>query len=60
MGSGSEGRIEVPIDLTAIPITPPTAILPGETWRFQCWFRDQLLFGVTSSNFTDAVRVTFQ
>jgi len=59
-GSGSDGRIEVPIDLTAIPITPPTAILPGETWRFQCWFRDQLLFGVTSSNFTDAVRVTFQ
>ena len=60
MSSGAEGRFSIPVDLSSIPITPPTAVLPGETWRFQCWFRDQLVFGITSSNFTDAVRVTFE
>ena len=50
MGSGSDGRIEVPIDLTAIPITPPTAILPGETWRFQAWYRG-VAGGAPTSNF---------
>ena len=60
MSSGAEGRFSILVDLSSIPITPPTAVLPGETWRFQCWFRDQLVLGVTSSNFTDAVRVTFE
>ena len=34
--------------------SPPVAILPGQTWRFQCWHRDG-----NSNNFTDAVAVTF-
>ncbi len=50
---GPMGSIQ--IDLTAIPVNPPTAVIPGDTWNFQCWFRD---IGSTS-NFTDAVRVTF-
>ncbi|MCP3918738.1 MAG: M23 family metallopeptidase [bacterium] len=52
---GPTGSIQV--DLTSIPVNPPIAVLPGDTWHFQCWFRDNNP-GQTS-NFTDAVSVTF-
>jgi len=42
------------LDLSNLPASFPTAVQPGETWYFQGWFRDG-----TSSNFTDAVAVTF-
>ncbi|MCP3996434.1 MAG: hypothetical protein GY722_15455 [bacterium] len=42
------------VDLTAVPLSPPAAVQPGETWNFQCWYRD-----LGSSNFTDAVSVSF-
>ncbi|MCP3915703.1 MAG: hypothetical protein GY711_09120 [bacterium] len=48
----------IPIDLTAIPVNPPTAVQPGDTWNFQCWYRD--LNPTLTSNFTDGVAVTFQ
>lgn len=43
------------LDLNAIP-TPSgdVAVQPGETWHFQCWFRDG-----ASSNFTDGIAITF-
>jgi len=37
----------------------PIAVLAGETWHFQAWYRDAV-GGQTTSNFTDAVAVTFQ
>lgn len=43
------------INRGALPVNPARAILPGETWRFQAWFRDG-----ASSNFSDAVAVMFQ
>ncbi|MCP3918740.1 MAG: hypothetical protein GY711_24605 [bacterium] len=49
---GPAGSIAV--DLTSLPLSPAHAVQPGETWNFQCWFRD-----LGSSNFTDAVSVTF-
>jgi len=64
---GSVGRLNaqviqgpsgsVPVDLTAMPVNPPTAVLPGATWHFQCWYRDDN--PAPTSNFTDAVSVTF-
>jgi hypothetical protein len=43
----------------AIPLgTGPVAILPGETWNFQAWYRD--LNPGTTSNFTDGISITFQ
>jgi hypothetical protein len=42
------------LDRSALPLNPARAILPGETWRFQAWFRDG-----ASSNFSDAVAVRF-
>ncbi|MCP3914145.1 MAG: hypothetical protein GY711_01150 [bacterium] len=49
---GPTGSIS--IDTTAVPVNPPQGIISGETWLFQCWYRD----GVTS-NFTDGLEITF-
>ncbi len=57
MNSGASGTFSVPIDLQTIPLSPPVAIQPGETWNFTAWFRDNVL-GPTS-NFTDGLSITF-
>lgn len=58
--SGPTGSAQFAPDLTAIP-TPfgNTAVLPGETFHFQAWYRD-FTGGVSVNNFTDAVEITFQ
>ena len=58
--SGTAGEFSLALDLNAVP--SPTGFLsvaPGDTWHFQAWHRDAL-GGQTTSNFTDAVAVTFQ
>ncbi|MCP3920692.1 MAG: hypothetical protein GY711_34630 [bacterium] len=45
------------VDLTAIPVNPPEAVMAGQSWNFQCWYRDSNP-GPTS-NFTNAVSVGF-
>ncbi|HIF41961.1 MAG TPA: hypothetical protein EYQ74_12785 [Planctomycetes bacterium] len=55
--SGPMGQIVVDVDTSAIPLSPPVAVQPGETWNFQLWFRDKN--PGRTSNFTDAVAVTF-
>ncbi|MCP3915756.1 MAG: VCBS repeat-containing protein [bacterium] len=55
VSSGASGTISIEVDLAAIPVSPPRAVLPGETWNFQGWFRDA---GATS-NFTDGLSITF-
>ena len=57
--SGACGSFALDVDLTNTP-TPlgSVGIQPGETWNFQAWFRDQN--PTNTSNFTDAVTVTFQ
>jgi len=51
-------------DLNAFPITPAMlgAVLPGDTWRFQCWHRDNSGAGpgqVFRSGFSEGVSLTF-
>ena len=46
------------IDLTSIPVNPTQAVLPGETWNFQAWFRDKN--PGNTSNFTDGIEIVFQ
>ncbi|MCP3915912.1 MAG: LamG domain-containing protein [bacterium] len=53
---GPTGSIDV--DLGAIPVNPPQAVMSGETWNFQCWFRDNV--PQLTSNFTDGVAIVFQ
>ena len=57
--SGTEGAVSLGIDLTNHP-TPggPTQVASGETWYYQCWFRDTT-GGQPTSNFSNGVGVTF-
>ena len=61
---GTSGTFNLVLDLTDIPY--PTAannysatVLAGETWYFQCWYRDAFL-GPGRSNFSGAIGITFQ
>lgn len=58
--SGPCGCMDITVDPFAfeVPVSPPAPILPGETWRFQCWFRDVEV--APTSNFTDGVWIEWQ
>ena len=51
------GRILRPIDLQNQ--SGSGALLPGDTWHFQLWFRDPSGPGGTGSNLSDALTATF-
>ncbi|MEM1448907.1 MAG: hypothetical protein AAGI22_07325 [Planctomycetota bacterium] len=58
MNSGAAGAIQLQLDLTSVPQPMGSvAVMAGETWRFQAWFRDFTLFA--TSNFTPALAITF-
>ncbi|MEZ6015737.1 MAG: FG-GAP repeat protein [Planctomycetota bacterium] len=60
LSSGSLGLVSMPVDLTSIPTpTGSVAAAVGDTWNFQLWHRDTTGSGSTS-NFSDAVSVTFE
>lgn len=56
--SGSTGSFMISVDLTDVP-TPsgPTTVLAGQTWNWQCWYRDKN--PNNTSNFTDGIEITF-
>ncbi|MEM6570289.1 MAG: VCBS repeat-containing protein [Planctomycetota bacterium] len=60
LSTSAAGTAELVLQL---PMTPTAtgfvAIQAGETWNFQCWHRDSA-GGAPTSNFTDAVSVTFR
>ncbi|MGD2016976.1 MAG: hypothetical protein PVJ89_02565 [Planctomycetota bacterium] len=59
VNSGSTGTVALPIDLGAM--LTPTGLVAAtlfSTWHFQLWHRDGVN-GQSTSNFTDAVYVTF-
>jgi hypothetical protein len=53
--TGALGEYSIQVDLGAVPVWRPHAVLPGETWNFQAWFVDG-----GSSNFSDGLSITFQ
>ena len=54
--SGPCGNFDIQVDLSALPVNPATPVLPGDSWNFQCWYRD---VGNTN-NFTDGIEVSFE
>jgi hypothetical protein len=57
--SGSAGELVIDVDLAALPRPGGThSVVAGETWNFQCWFRDNQ--GGPTSNFTDGIEIVFQ
>ena len=60
VNSGPDGYFYGNVNLNAMPQPVGTVMVqPGDTWHFQAWHRDAS-GGQTTSNFTDAVAVTFQ
>lgn len=60
VNSGPFGNLGILVDLTTMPSpTGSVAAAAGETWHFQCWYRDSV-GGATTSNFTDTVAVALQ
>ena len=52
-----DGILGLAVDVGALPRPMGvTAVQPGETWFFQCWYRD----ANQSSNFTSGLQVTFR
>ncbi len=58
--SGATGMVSVLADLNALP-QPSGAVVvqAGETWYFQCWYRDAVAGGGSTSNFSDGLEVLF-
>ncbi|MEE8469257.1 MAG: hypothetical protein V3T22_12425, partial [Planctomycetota bacterium] len=57
--TGAVGELVIDLDLEALPRPNGThSVLAGETWNFQCWFRDKNP-GPTS-NFTDGIEIVFR
>jgi hypothetical protein len=54
VNSGERGMIHVDVDVTALPLTPNVAVIPGDTWRFQAWHRQG-----STSNFTEPIAIDF-
>jgi len=58
MNSGATGSINLPVNLSALPTpTGPVAGAVGQTWNFQCWYRDSV-GGTATSNFSNGLAVT--
>lgn len=58
--SGLSGSSTVTVDLTSVPQpTGAVAVLAGETWYSQAWYRDSVM-GIPTSNFSSAVGITFK
>ncbi|MEZ5973848.1 MAG: hypothetical protein R3E96_03085 [Planctomycetota bacterium] len=47
LNSGAAGLVSTPVDLIQMP-TPstPGRVIGGQTWNFQCWYRDWWAVGV--------------
>lgn len=61
VSSGPFGSFDVVIQPTAlVDGQGATAAIPGETWYFQAWFRDFVPQVGATSNFTDAIALTFE
>ncbi len=58
--TGTSGQLEGVLDLTQLPRPTggPAAVMAGETWNFQCWYRDAN--PAATSNFTQGLEITFE
>ena len=56
--TGGAGAYSIVVDTRDFPAPLPSVLISGQTWNFQCWFRDANP-GATS-NFTNAFQHAFQ
>ncbi len=56
--AGATGQVQLLLNLADMPSpTGTTAVLPGETWNFQIWYRDAN--PTVTSNYSDGLEITF-
>ncbi|MCB9906323.1 MAG: FG-GAP repeat protein [Planctomycetes bacterium] len=55
--AGPDGAFQLELDLQALPLPGSPPVTAGQTWYFQCWYRD--LDPISTSNFSDAVEILF-
>lgn len=55
--ANSGGTLLIDVPMGSMPSPLPSAVLAGDTWNFQLWFRDANP-GPTA-NFTDGIQITF-
>ncbi|MEE2938925.1 MAG: hypothetical protein VX460_00940 [Planctomycetota bacterium] len=61
VNSGPTGTVSLALDLANMPTnTGRTAVVAGETWYWQGWYRDIGYGGVPTSNLSSAIGVTFK
>jgi hypothetical protein len=54
------GDLDRPVDFTVPPAgSGPGALLPGDAWHFQFWYRDPLGPGGSGFNFSDGLTLLF-
>lgn len=56
-GTNAMGEFSIVVDTRNLPDPLPAVVAGGQTWNFQCWYRDSN--PSATSNFTDAVQHTF-
>ncbi len=57
--SGTTGSFSLALNLASTPTpTGAVAVVPGDTWNYQAWFRDAV-GGVATSNFTNGRTITY-
>ena len=60
VNSGAAGTASLALDLANVPTNLAlTAVVAGETWYWQAWYRDVDGTGSATSNFSSAIGVTF-
>lgn len=55
--SSAAGSFQSTLDLLSFPLSPNVAVVAGDIWNFQCWYRD--LNPNTTSNFSEGLSVLF-
>ena len=60
LGVTAGGSYAFQVPLNDVPEPPANVgVMAGETWNFQCWHRDWIPGQGATSNFTDAVEISF-
>lgn len=58
--SGATGELALGLDLASTPVPGgATAVMPGDTWHFQVWYRDATFLGAVS-NFSSGLTLQFE